>query len=370
MYAYADAFVLTLPDKSPSSLHHFDRSTLNLLLFLLSASAQGNMGTQEPLPDHGSNRPPYNPFAEHDFDQFVKDTLADFPAPGLAIAVVHGDQTFSKGYGHASLEPEVAMTPRTLFYAGSTTKSFTAALTSKLVDSQDSDYAHIGWNTKLVDIIREDFVLQDEHAINHINLIDALSHRTGFPRHDLTWINGDPSLRDTVRQMRSLPFHNELRMTWEYCNLMYHAVAHAIETMAQQSAAELLRKWIWTPLGMNETFYSIGEALECEKKVDGVTMARGYLWDIDTKSFVQVEWADLPPSTGAGGVLSNVLDYTKWMRTFLHASTDSNPISESAIEKMTAAHIPLSPNPASGGTGGGFYGLGLESGIYKGYLHT
>jgi CubicO group peptidase (beta-lactamase class C family) len=79
------------------------------------------------------------------------------------------------------------MTPRTLFSAGSTTKSFTAAASSKLVYSNESQYKENDCNTRLVDLIRDDFVLQDEYATNHITITDAMSHRTSMPRHDVSW---------------------------------------------------------------------------------------------------------------------------------------------------------------------------------------
>ena len=127
----------------------------------------------------------YQPFTE-DFNAFVNNTMSEFLAPGLAIAIVHGNTTYAKGYGYSNLERLEEMSPRTLFFAGSTTKSFTAATTSKLVESNESAYASIDWESKLASLIREDFVLSDEYANNHVSLTDALSHRTGMPRHDIS----------------------------------------------------------------------------------------------------------------------------------------------------------------------------------------
>lgn len=42
----------------------------------------------------------------------------------------------------------------------------------------------LDWTTPIAQIIPADFVLADPWATEHITLEDALSHRTGLPRHD------------------------------------------------------------------------------------------------------------------------------------------------------------------------------------------
>ncbi|KAK4545470.1 hypothetical protein LTR36_002820 [Oleoguttula mirabilis] len=308
----------------------------------------------------------YDPLASHDFEAFINRTLDEFLTPGVAIAVVHGNKTFSKGYGYANIHTHDPVTPRTLFQAGSTTKSFTAATMSKLVYSNESAYAEISWTTKLADLIRDDFVLHDEYATTHITLADALSHRTGMPRHDLVWTISDPTLKEQVRQLRYVPLSHEIRTEWQYCNLMFSAVSLAIETVTGTAMGTLLREWIWQPLGMHETFYSTSETLAFTEQSDQVNMARGYLYDNYTKVQVEVPYSDLPPANGAGGVISNVLDYIRWIRMFLHPSSSSNPISASAIKTMTSAHMLMAPEWRPS-TGADFYALGLIGSVYRGH---
>jgi len=78
---------------------------------------------------------------------------------------------------NSHIDPPVPVMPNTLFCGGSTTKAFTAAAMSMLVDT-----GSLGWKTKVVDVLREDFVLQDEYATREITIEDILSHRTGMPR--------------------------------------------------------------------------------------------------------------------------------------------------------------------------------------------
>ncbi|EMC94393.1 hypothetical protein BAUCODRAFT_35603 [Baudoinia panamericana UAMH 10762] len=336
-----------------------------LLALLPAASALETWVGLDQQPIQANLSQAYDPFAGEGFDRYVNDVLAEQHTPGIAIAVVHGNSTYSRAYGYADLELKIPVTPKTLFFAGSTTKSFTAATTSKLVDSNVTEYAHISWTTKLVDLIRDDFVLEDDYTTNHINFVDALSHRTGMPRHDLSWIGHDPSLRDIVRQMRYLPLHRELRDTWEYCNIMFSAVSHAIETVTGTAMSVLLRQWIWEPLGMTETFYVLADALAYVEHSHDITMARSYEWVNDTSSYSKWALSDLPPSNGAGSVISNVLDYTHWVRMFLHPENASNPISTAAIKQMTTRHMIVNgdSSPSQDLT----YGLGLEIASYRGH---
>ncbi|RMJ10546.1 hypothetical protein CDV36_009820 [Fusarium kuroshium] len=66
------------------------------------------------------------PIADAAFEQYVRDKMARWHAPGLAMAILDGNKTWTRGFGYASLDRE-PVTPSTLFYCGSMTKSFTAA---------------------------------------------------------------------------------------------------------------------------------------------------------------------------------------------------------------------------------------------------
>ncbi|TQN71635.1 Serine beta-lactamase-like protein LACTB, partial [Colletotrichum shisoi] len=62
-----------------------------------------------------------------DLDAYIEGIMREWHAPGLAVAIVDGDKTWAKGHGYAVLNNSTPLTPHTLFYTGSTTKSFTAA---------------------------------------------------------------------------------------------------------------------------------------------------------------------------------------------------------------------------------------------------
>jgi CubicO group peptidase (beta-lactamase class C family) len=147
------------------------------------------------------------------------------------------------------------VTPSTLFYTGSTTKAFVAAAMSLVVD--DDKHPQVQWNTPISQLIREDFVLENEYATTHTTIEDALSHRSGMPRHDYSYggeydgHKGTP--RDVVRSLRYLPLTAEPRIRFQYSNIMYAVVGHVIETLEGVWLGDFLRERIWEPLGMEST---------------------------------------------------------------------------------------------------------------------
>src|SRR5947207_6840974 len=60
-------------------------------------------------------------------DRIATDELAKQKIPGMSVAVVKGDRVvYAKGFGVASTESRLPVTPDTLFRVGSMTKMFTA----------------------------------------------------------------------------------------------------------------------------------------------------------------------------------------------------------------------------------------------------
>ncbi|KAK1974795.1 beta-lactamase/transpeptidase-like protein, partial [Colletotrichum cereale] len=172
---------------------------------------------QKPLEHDYPSREGHPRVVSSGLDAYIKGVMKQWDAPGLTVAIVDGDKTWAKGYGYAVLN-STPMTPHTLFYTGSTTKSFTAAGLSLLIDNataNSSVYSGLTWKTPVSSILRDDFVLSDEWATAHITLEDALSHRTGYPRHDLA---SAKTPRETVRLLRHLPLAVEPRTTFLYSN--------------------------------------------------------------------------------------------------------------------------------------------------------
>jgi hypothetical protein len=77
---------------------------------------------------------------------------------------------------------------------------------------------------------------------------------------------------------------------------------------------------------------------------------------------------DLDVISGAGSVISNVLDYSKWLQALLN-SFPSGPISKSSFDSLKTSRtiIDADDEAPSPYTGTYTYSLGWFTGVYKGY---
>ncbi|ERF73222.1 hypothetical protein EPUS_03063 [Endocarpon pusillum Z07020] len=286
-------------------------------------------------------------FFDAHFDAIVEQALKFYHCPGLSIAVVHKGTTYAKGYGFANIESKTAVTPETLFYTGSTTKSFTAAAYS-IIASEPSKYGGVDWSTPISHITPEDFVLADEWATNHVTVKDALSHRTGYPGCDMAYGQVGTNMKDTIRLLRHLPMVAEPRVEWRYQNIMYTAVSNAIEKVTGMWLGDFLRQNIWTPLDMASTFFTLEHALQYVKASKGhnVQLATGYRWvaadeygcrfltgDNQAGHFVEEPYMNLSHVSGAGTMISSVVDYAKYLHCMLQQSEPIPPLGHRALRQ-------------------------------------
>lgn len=276
---------------------------------------------------------------------------------------------FTQAYGKASFDDDRPATPETLYYCGSTTKSFTAAAVLKSMETDKDIKPSLSLKTKIVDLIREDFVLTDTYATNHVTIEDALSHRTGMPRHDMSCGGPDDDLKKMTQRLRYLPMTGELREKWQYCNLMYMVLSHCIETVTKQSLGDYWRKHFWEPLGMASTFYSRAEAGEAAASQPGfeARLATGYWWSGKDKKFVEAPYMpDSPLNSGAGAIISNVLDYAKYLRAMI--KQDSRILSEKSFTELRTPRIPvIYEGQAKAFIGPEMYGLGWRYAVLHGH---
>jgi CubicO group peptidase (beta-lactamase class C family) len=287
--------------------------------------------------------------------------------PYLTIGYARKTNTQNKGYGYATL-PDTHATAQTIWYCASTTKAHTAAALSKLIHTKQHPSLSKGWSTTLSSVLREDFILQDEWATNHLTLEDAVSHRTGMADHDKSSAREadgkQVTPKDIVRNFRNLPMMAEPRVTFYYCNLMYVALSHVLETVTGSWLGNVLKELIWDPLDMKSTYLDLEDA----KKAEG-HLADGYYWDKKSKEYKWVDYLDVGEISGAGGAFSTVLDYTKWVKCLLF---ETEPLSKDVhkdIKKPRSIGITV----PGGGLDISLYSLGWQRTLYKGhviYMHS
>lgn len=115
-----------------------------------------------------------------EFSAHVEEVQEKWHIPGIAIAVVQGDRTASKGFGKASLNPPKPCTPETIFDIASVSKNLTAASVAVLIDNNEK-YPDVQWDATMSSLLPDDFVMTGEGYTENVTVEDMLSHRTGLP---------------------------------------------------------------------------------------------------------------------------------------------------------------------------------------------
>ncbi|KIJ31704.1 hypothetical protein M422DRAFT_266604 [Sphaerobolus stellatus SS14] len=195
-------------------------STLGVLAFLLINPLlvlTAQEGTQAPFHAINNDHRRLKPILDEEFEAWINEKGFKWGMKGVAIAVTRrtkddngewdGWETELKGYGVADRWGNT-VDEDTLFGIGSNSKLFAALGIGLLVE--DEKYP-INWDTKIKDILpKGEWKLQDSAMEEQANLIDILSHRTGLPRHDVSYSRTD-TLRTLVSKLRYLRPSAEFR---------------------------------------------------------------------------------------------------------------------------------------------------------------
>jgi CubicO group peptidase (beta-lactamase class C family) len=233
------------------------------------------------------------------------------------------------------------------------TKSMTAAALSLLVDEKETA-RHVQWTTPVSSLLKGDFVLSDNWATEHVTIEDALSHRTGYPRHDFS--GPFSSSVDMTRRLRHLAMTKEPRVHWQYSNMMYGTMGYVIEHVSGRKLADFFRGKLWHPMGMFNTYLHPSDAV-----ASGDQLAHAYYYNNDTQKFGRLPWNDEPSAAGAGMAISSVLDWSRYLR---HMIEEKGPISMAGHAALKAPHM-ISEQDKRIYSGTELYGFGWASNMIE-----
>jgi CubicO group peptidase (beta-lactamase class C family) len=288
-------------------------------------------------------------------ERFVADQLDAWQVPGCAVAAVRGGRVeLAGGWGLRDREAGLPVTQDTLFAIGSTTKAFTATTIGALVDE-----GLLEWDRPLRDYV-PDVRLHDSFASDRLTIVDLLSHRSGLPRHDLTWIGRpDRSRAELVRSLRFLPLSRDLRQEFQYCNLGYLVAGHVAEALSGVSWEDFVRGRLLGPLGMRRTNLSVDEMLADADHAAAYTRRDGVI--------VSVPQRPLPAMAPAGAMNSSAADMARWLLAQLAGGQldDVTVMSAATAKRQLTPHMLMPDSGLMPGLTQYAYGLGWAIGRYR-----
>ena len=237
----------------------------------------------------------------------VDQIFADYGAssPGCALGIVRdGGLIYSKGYGLASLEHGVPLTPQTALDVGSVAKQFTA--TAILLLAQDGKLSVDDDVRKLIPEIPDyGTPITLRHLLHHTSGIRdyiSLLNLGGINCEDVT--TQEDALAVIARQ-KALDFRPGDEHS--YSNSGYFLLSLVVERVSGKTMRAFAQERIFGPLGMTGTQYVDDHTLVVPRRAASYQPRPGGGFRAESCNWEQ---------TGDGGILTNVEDLAKWDRNF------------------------------------------------------
>ncbi|MGH7575665.1 MAG: serine hydrolase domain-containing protein [Longimicrobiales bacterium] len=264
-------------------------------------------------------------------------------SPGCAVAVVEdGHVVFERGYGLASLELGVPITPTTVFNIASTSKQFTAASVALLAErgalSLDDDVRRF-----VPELPAYERPITIRHLVTHTSgLRDyiALMYLAGLP---IESVYTDADIIAIMARQKAL--NSPPGEAFLYSNSGYVLLSVIVERATGQPFGRFVEQEIFRPLKMrasrvydDRTMIVPQRATGYHRKPDGSYGARMSSWD----------------RVGDGGVLTTVRDLARWDANFFKPVVGRKLISEL-----------VTPQPLANGESSG-YAFGLSVNTFRG----
>lgn len=312
------------------------------LIFIAVHASGGVKAVAGVMPTAASTQgSPATPADEVDriFAEFTRDT------PGCAVGLSRDEATvLLRGYGRASLEHDVPLTPDSVFEAGSVSKQFTAAAVlllerDGLLRLDDAVHRHIP------ELPRSDPPITIRQMLQHTSGLrdwGVLAGIAGWPR--TTRVHSHRHVLDIVARQTATNFAAGTR--WSYTNTGYNLAAILVARVSGQSFAAFTRTRLFEPLGMTRTSWRDDHRT--------VVQGRAVAYQASDGGFKTA--MPFEDAHGNGGLLTTVGDLLIWARHLQRASVD----------KGSSWLLTLQQPISFSGQRGAGYGLGLELGARRG----
>jgi CubicO group peptidase (beta-lactamase class C family) len=271
-------------------------------------------------------------------------------SPGCALGVYQdGKVLYARGYGMASLEHGVALSPRSVLDVGSISKQFTAM--AMLMLQQEGKLS-------LEDPIRK-YIPELPPYAEKITLRRALSQTSGL--RDLYTMMGQTGRAfegDTIDALRVITHSAEPNYEpgarYLYTNSGWILAAQIVYRLTGKPLAQFAEERIFGPLGMHDTRYLADAATIIPNGAEGYAPRSGGGFRVARSSY---DGAIM----GAGAVHTTVEDFGRWLNNYDAATVGGRDI----IATMTTATTLNDGSPARSGPTQA-YAVGLNVGTLRG----
>jgi len=261
------------------------------LAVLLPGASAGAMPTRNSPPDFAA------------IDAYIEAQMRDLRIPGLALAIVEGDQIVHlKGFGVAGPDGR-AVTPQTPFQLASLGKPMTGVAVMQLVEAGKIEL------DAPVQRYLPDFRVADAAASAQITVRHLLYHTSGLPgtvgmEYALSGDARPDALQARVGALRSVQLNRPVGATYEYSNAGYQILGLIIQQVSGQPYEEYMRQHLYMPLQMQQTFTDWTEA-----RGHGAASGYRYWFGVPKPGELAIDRAMLPAGASLAGSAEDVAHF-------------------------------------------------------------
>lgn len=234
-------------------------------------------------------------------DRFISQEMRTQRVPGLALAIVHGDEVVHvRGYGHAGGQD---ITENTRFHIASLSKGFTALAVMQLVEAGLVDL-----DAPVKQYIPE-FTTADETSAARITVRQLLNQTSGladagFPELRL------PQPTTPEERVSSLATAEPVAppgSEFHYFNPNYGVLARLVEVVSGQTFSSYLDERVFAPLGMLRSV-NVNSSVELPGLAVDVTQGHLLVFGAPVAADEQDGYLG-----GSGGVISTAADLGNYL---------------------------------------------------------
>jgi CubicO group peptidase (beta-lactamase class C family) len=264
------------------------------------------------------------------YQQRIPELMAEQNIPGLAVALVDGDQVaWTQGFGHVDGDGSAPVTTDTIFSVQSMSKAFTATAVMRAVQAGKLDL------DRPITAYLPDFTVHsafEEHPERKITLRMLLSHTAGFTHEAPIGNNNDlgsGSFDAHVASISDTWLRFPVGTGYAYSNLGIDLAGYILEKTYGEPFAAVMRDQLLKPLGMN------GSTFDRTQIATATNRAVGHSAPLPV---VPLE----VPMTAAGGLYTSANDLARFLRFQLNeGSIDGQTIlSPALIEEQRTVPAP------------------------------
>jgi CubicO group peptidase (beta-lactamase class C family) len=298
----------------PGRGRHIGTGFFTLLTLLAFLTAGGVFSVQAGAEKSEKPTPAQLKKVLADFETYAQQAQKDWQVPGMAIAIVADNKViYAKGFGVKKVGGKDKVDEHTIFQIGSTSKAFTAALVAMLIDAKQ-----FAWQDRVVDRL-DQFQMFDPWVTREFRVADLMAQHSGLPPYagdGQAFMGFDRA--HIIHSLRYLKPVSSFRSQYAYQNGLFLVAAALVEKYSGESWEDNLKVRIFDPLGMSATTAGL-KGFQQAKNVTFLHQKIGDKVEAIPADWPYHHWVYIYGP--AGGINSNILDMTKWLRLQLNRGT-------------------------------------------------